>query len=73
MYLKADARAKFGWVVEVVDNVRAAGVDQLGLLTDQRRQTGSSRQPDRAATPAGNRGDLLWEWQSAPAGAKMRT
>ena len=35
----ADARAKFGAVVEVVDNVRAAGVDDLGLLTDQKRQT----------------------------------
>ena len=37
VYVKADARAKFGSVVEVVDNVRAAGVDQLGLLTDQRK------------------------------------
>jgi biopolymer transport protein ExbD/biopolymer transport protein TolR len=37
VYVKADARAKFGAVVEVVDNVRAAGVDQLGLLTDQRK------------------------------------
>jgi hypothetical protein len=26
--------------VDVVDNVRAAGVDQLGLLTEQRRGTG---------------------------------
>jgi biopolymer transport protein ExbD len=24
--------------VEVVDNVRSAGVDQLGLLTEQKRQ-----------------------------------
>ena len=38
VFIKADRRAKFGWVVEVVDNVRAAGVDQLGLLTEQRRQ-----------------------------------
>jgi biopolymer transport protein ExbD/biopolymer transport protein TolR len=37
VFIKADARAKFGWVVEVVDNVRAAGVDQLGLLTDQKK------------------------------------
>ncbi len=37
VYLRADARAKFGKVVEVVDNVRAAGVDQLGLLTEQRK------------------------------------
>ena len=37
VFLKADQRAHFGWVVEVVDNVRAAGVDQLGLLTDQKK------------------------------------
>ena len=38
VYVKADARAKFGEVVGVVDNVRAAGVDQLGLLTDQNQK-----------------------------------
>jgi len=37
VFVRADARAKFGSVVQVVDNVRAAGVDQLGLLTDQRK------------------------------------
>jgi len=37
VYVKADARAKFGSVVEVVDNVRAAGVDELGLLTEQKK------------------------------------
>jgi biopolymer transport protein TolR len=35
VFVKADARAKYGAVVEVVDNVRAAGVDTLGLLTEQ--------------------------------------
>jgi biopolymer transport protein ExbD/biopolymer transport protein TolR len=35
VYLKADSRARYEKVVEVVDNVRAAGVDQLGLLTEQ--------------------------------------
>jgi biopolymer transport protein TolR len=39
IYIRADARAKYGTVVEVVDNVRAAGVDQLGLLTEQRQAT----------------------------------
>ena len=38
VYVKADARAKFGAVVGVVDNVRAAGVDQLGLLTEQNQK-----------------------------------
>jgi len=38
VFVRADARAKFGSVVQVVDNVRSAGVDQLGLLTDQKKQ-----------------------------------
>jgi biopolymer transport protein ExbD/biopolymer transport protein TolR len=39
VYVRADARAKYKYVVDVVDNVRAAGVDDLGLLTDQKKQT----------------------------------
>jgi biopolymer transport protein TolR len=45
VYIRADARARFGSVVEVVDNVRAAGVDDLGLLTEQRKQTRAPRPP----------------------------
>src|SRR5207302_4042428 len=37
VYVKADMRARFGGVVQVVDAVRAAGVDDLGLLTEQRK------------------------------------
>jgi biopolymer transport protein ExbD/biopolymer transport protein TolR len=33
-YVKSDSRAKFERVVEVVENLRAAGVDQVGLLTE---------------------------------------
>jgi len=35
VYVKADARAKYGDVVKAVDEVRAAGVDSLGLMTDR--------------------------------------
>ena len=45
VFVRADARAKFGAVVSVVDNVRAAGVDQLGLLTDQKKTTGTPPPP----------------------------
>ena len=34
-YLKADSRARYEKVVDVVNNMRAGGVDQLGLLTKQ--------------------------------------
>jgi len=47
VYVKADARAHFGSVVQVVDAVRAAGVDDLGLLTDQKKST-----PNAPSTPA---------------------
>jgi biopolymer transport protein ExbD len=40
VYLKSDARAKYGDVVAVVDEIRSAGVDQLGLLTDKNERTG---------------------------------
>jgi biopolymer transport protein ExbD/biopolymer transport protein TolR len=45
VYVRADARAKYGSVVEVVDNVRAAGVDDLGLLTDQKKSSNQQAPP----------------------------
>jgi biopolymer transport protein ExbD/biopolymer transport protein TolR len=50
VYVKSDARAKFGDVVAVVDNVRAAGVDQLGLLTE-RVERRAAAEAAAAATP----------------------
>jgi biopolymer transport protein ExbD len=44
VYVKSDARAKYGDVVAVVDEIRSAGVDQLGLLTEK-------YQKDKAAAP----------------------
>jgi biopolymer transport protein ExbD/biopolymer transport protein TolR len=48
VYVKADMRTHFGNVVQVVDSVRAAGVDDLGLLTDQ-KTTGPNAPPAPAA------------------------
>src|SRR5215467_1749572 len=48
VYVKADMRARFGNVVQVVDAVRAAGVDDLGLLTDQRKTTPNAPPPPAA-------------------------
>ncbi len=36
VYLRADVRAKYGKVMEVVDDIRTAGVSELGMLTDKR-------------------------------------
>ena len=38
VFIKSDARAKYGDVVAVVDEVRAAGVDQIGLLTERSQE-----------------------------------
>ena len=50
VYLRADARAKYKSVVDVVDNVRAAGVDDLGLLTDQKQQKKPGTPPAAGGT-----------------------
>jgi biopolymer transport protein ExbD len=49
IYIKADGRARYGTVVEVVDDVRAAGVDQVGLLTEQIQKPGQGPAPPPAA------------------------
>ena len=35
VFIKSDSRARYGDVVAVVDNVRAAGIEQLGLITEE--------------------------------------
>jgi len=35
VYIKADARSKYEKVEDVVDNLRAGSVDEVGLLTEQ--------------------------------------
>ena len=37
VYIKSDARARYGAVEDVVDFLRGAGVDELGLLTESVR------------------------------------
>ena len=49
-YIRADSRAKYEKVVDVVNNLRAAGVDQLGLLTEQLQQ---KKGKPATATPVG--------------------
>jgi biopolymer transport protein ExbD/biopolymer transport protein TolR len=48
VYVKSDARAKYGDVVAVVDEIRSAGVDQLGLLTEKTQQKGTTPPPPPA-------------------------
>ena len=45
-FVAADSRARYEKVVDVVDNLRAAGVDEIGLITDQlqeKKKAGAAR------------------------------
>jgi biopolymer transport protein ExbD len=39
VFVKSDGRAQYGDVVKVVDEIRSAGVDNVGLITDRAEQT----------------------------------
>jgi len=56
VFIKADSRARYGAVVDVVDNVRSAGVDQVGLLTEQRKSSAPAPPPNATTktTPSGD-------------------
>jgi biopolymer transport protein ExbD len=45
VFVRSDARAKYGEVVKAVDEVRAAGVDNLGLLTEKNQKKGEPPAP----------------------------
>ena len=52
VYVKSDARAKYGDVVAVVDEIRSAGVDSLGLLTEKVKALGGPSTPGVPGAPA---------------------
>jgi biopolymer transport protein ExbD/biopolymer transport protein TolR len=52
VFVRADQRARYEKVVDVVDNLRAAGVDQLGLLTEQVQEKGKPAEGEAGSTPA---------------------
>ncbi len=50
LYVRADARARYSVVEDVVDNLRAAGVNEIGLITEEPHE--NHPQPGAAAAPA---------------------
>jgi biopolymer transport protein ExbD/biopolymer transport protein TolR len=40
IYVRADARAQFKAVEDAIDDVRTAGVDEVGLLTQKKENGG---------------------------------
>ncbi len=52
VYVRSDARAKYGDVVAAVDEIRSAGVDQLGLLTQKAKEgNGADKNKDNKQAP----------------------
>ena len=50
VFVRSDARAKYGDVVKAVDEVRSAGVDNLGLLTEKNQAKGAAAPPPPGAS-----------------------
>ena len=46
VYLKSDINADYGGVVDVINSIRKAGIDQIGLVADKKKG------PSGAAAPA---------------------
>jgi biopolymer transport protein ExbD/biopolymer transport protein TolR len=42
VYFRADARAHYGTVMDAIDAVRTAGVEEVGMLTQQQQTPGSA-------------------------------
>ncbi len=59
VYVKSDARAKYGDVVAVVDEIRSAGVDQLGLLTEKSASRPAALRRRRILPPEASRGSAV--------------
>jgi len=51
VFVRADSRARYEKVVDVVNNLRASGVDQLGLLTEQAQQKTKTPATTTGAAP----------------------
>ena len=49
VFVKSDGRAKYGDVVKVVDEIRSAGVDNVGLITDKAEQNRRTAPPPPSA------------------------
>jgi biopolymer transport protein ExbD/biopolymer transport protein TolR len=48
VYFRADARAHYGTVMDAIDAVRTAGVEEVGMLTEQQQPISTTRPPAAA-------------------------
>jgi biopolymer transport protein ExbD/biopolymer transport protein TolR len=45
VYFRADARSHYGTVMDAIDAVRTAGVEEVGMLTEQQQPISNTRPP----------------------------
>jgi biopolymer transport protein ExbD/biopolymer transport protein TolR len=45
VYFRADARSHYGTVMDAIDAVRTAGVEEVGMLTEQQQPISTTRPP----------------------------
>ena len=50
VYIRSDIGANYGSVVEVINTIRQAGIDQIGLVADKKKGGGAA--PEAAPAPA---------------------
>ena len=68
VFVRSDARAKYGDVVKAVDEVRSAGVDNLGSAdrkesAERRSSSSAARFSRRLGLAAGRSRSFQWGWQ----------
>jgi biopolymer transport protein ExbD len=52
VYVRADARSKYSTVEDVIDNLRGAGVNEIGLITEEPHENKTPNQAAAAAAAA---------------------
>jgi len=52
VYVRSDINTNYGTVVNVINNIRDAGVDQIGLVADKKKGGGAAAEPGGAPAPA---------------------
>ena len=52
VYIRADQRARYGIVMDAIDNLRTAGVDEVGFLTEPQQTTPPPTDQKNPPTPS---------------------
>lgn len=53
VYIRADARARYGIVMDAIDNLRTAGVDEVAFLTEPQQQSTPPANQKNPPNPSG--------------------